>query len=286
MRHVTVNIGVGGMSCASCLARLEATLGRVPGVAEVHVTLATERATMTYDADATSVQTLTQAVEDAGYQVRTETVTLPIQGMTCVACVHTLDRGLRKANGVLSATVNLATARGTVTYLLAVIVPQGLRQVVEDFGYDVPEASGPGMVGSMPELVPWWPALLTTHVTLWVLTIPVQCWVGWQFLRGFGKALRHGTADMNTLVSVGTMAAYCDSAGVTVAPQVFSAEGIQVAVYFETAAVLITPIVLGRWLVLDCGAKPSSCRMVSCLEAWHLREETGGCVIALSPCTC
>jgi len=104
------------------------------------------------------------------------------------------------------------------------------------------------LVGSMPEWVPWWPAILTNHLTLWALTTPVQFWVGWQFLRGFSKALRHGTADMNTLVSVGTMAAYLYSVGVTVAPQFFSADSIHVAVYFDTAAVLITLIVLGRWL--------------------------------------
>ncbi len=277
MRQVTVDISVGGMSCASCVASLEAALGRVPGVAQVSVNLATERATITYDADVTSVQTLAQAIEDAGYQVRTETVTLPIHGMTCAACVNTLERGLRKANGVLSATVNLATGRGTVTYLPTVINAQGLQEVIEDLGYEVPEVTGPAedveqkarerematlkrkfivgailstlvMVGSMPEWVPWWPAILTNHFTLWALTTPVQFWVGWQFLRGFGKALRHGTADMNTLVTVGTMAAYLYSVGVTLAPQFFSVEGIHVAVYFDTAAVLITLIVLGRWL--------------------------------------
>jgi Cu+-exporting ATPase len=71
-------------------------------------------------------------------------MTLPIHGMTCAACVNTLERGLRKVNGVLSGTVNLATERGTVTYLPAMINPQGLREVVEDLGYDVPEATGPG----------------------------------------------------------------------------------------------------------------------------------------------
>jgi P-type Cu+ transporter len=277
MGHITVEVGVGGMSCASCVASLEAALGRVPGVAHVSVNLATERATMTYDADVTNVPALTQAIEDAGYQVRTETVTLPIQGMTCAACVNTLERGLHKANGVLSVTVNLATERGTVTYLPAVIDPQGLRQAVEDLGYEVPQAAGPVedfeqkareqematlrrkfvvgailsalvMVGSMPEWVPWWPAILTSHLTLWALTTPVQFWVGWQFLRGFGKALRHGAADMNTLVTVGTMAAYLYSVGVTIAPRLFSPEGLHVAVYFDTAAVLITLIVLGRWL--------------------------------------
>jgi P-type Cu+ transporter len=282
MRQMTVEMSVSGMSCASCVVSLETALGRVPGVVHVNVNLATERATITYDADVTTVPTLVQAVEDAGYRVRTETATLPIQGMTCAACVNTIERGLSKANGVLSATVNLATGRGTATYLPSVINRHGLQEVIEDLGYEAPgyeapEVTGPAtdverqarerematlrrkflvgavlsalvMVGSMPEWVPWWPAILTNHFTLWALTTPVQFWVGGQFLRGFVKALRHGTADMNTLVTVGTMAAYLYSVGVTLAPQFFSVEGIHVAVYFDTAAVLITLIVLGRWL--------------------------------------
>jgi P-type Cu+ transporter len=277
MKSITVDLSVSGMSCASCVASLEAALSRVPGVERVSVNLATERATVTYDADVTNVQALVQAIEQTGYRVRTETVTLPIQGMTCAACVNTLERGLRRATGVLSATVNLATARATVSYLPAVIDPRGLREVIEDLGYHAPEVTGAAedseqkaraqematlrrkfivgailsalvMVGSMPELVPWWPAILTNHFTLWALTTPVQFWVGWQFLRGFGKALRHGTADMNTLVTIGTMAAYVYSVGVTLAPQFFSVAGIHPAVYFDTAAVLITLIVLGRWL--------------------------------------
>jgi Cu+-exporting ATPase len=118
-----------------------------------------------------------------------------------------LERGLRKANGVLSATVNLATGRGTVTHLPAVINAQGLQEVIEDLGYEVPEFTGPAedveqkareqematlrrkfivgallstpvMVGSMPEWVPWWPAILTNQLTLWALTTLVQFWVG------------------------------------------------------------------------------------------------------------
>jgi P-type Cu+ transporter len=277
MRRGTVDLSVGGMSCASCVASLEAALSRVPGTVSASVNLATERATVAYDADVTSVQALVEAVEDAGYQVRTETVTLPIHGMTCAACVNTLERGLRRANGVLAATVNLATEGATVTYLPTLIDVQRVREVVADLGYEVPEITGAiedgeqqarqremaalqrkfivgallsgfVLVGSMPELVPWWPAMLANHYMLWALTTPVQFWVGGQFLRGFVKALRHGTADMNTLVTVGTMSAYLYSVGVTVAPNLFRAEGIHAAVYFDTAAVLISLIILGRWL--------------------------------------
>jgi len=111
MRQGTVGISVGGRSCASCMASLETALGRMPGVVHVNVNLATQRATITYDADVPSVQTLAQAVEDARYQVRTETVTLPIHGMTCAACVNTLEPGLRKVNGVLEVEIALEAVR-------------------------------------------------------------------------------------------------------------------------------------------------------------------------------
>ncbi|MDQ3828507.1 MAG: heavy metal translocating P-type ATPase, partial [Candidatus Tectomicrobia bacterium] len=143
MRHNTVDIGVSGMTCASCVASLESALSRVPGAERVSVNLATERATITYDGDLTDVQGLARAIEDAGYQVRNETVTLPIRGMTCAACVNTLERGLHKVPGVLSATVNLATSRGTVTYLPSILNLGGLRQAIEDLGYEVPEVTSP-----------------------------------------------------------------------------------------------------------------------------------------------
>jgi P-type Cu+ transporter len=311
MRHNTVDIGVSGMTCASCVASLESALSRVPGAERVSVNLATERATITYDGDLTDVQGLARAIEDAGYQVRNETVTLPIRGMTCAACVNTLERGLHKVPGVLSATVNLATSRGTVTYLPSILNLGGLRQAIEDLGYEVPEVTSPAedvehrareremktlrrkflvgallsglvMLGSMPELVPWWPAILTNHYTLWALTTPVQFWVGWQFLRGFAKALRHGTADMNTLVTIGTMAAYLYSVGVTLAPRFFSVGGGHAAVYFDTAAVLITLIVLGRWLEAKARGRTSEAiKRLLGLQPKVARVRRGGAEIDL-----
>jgi Cu+-exporting ATPase len=90
MRHAALELAIGGMSSAGCAASPEAALGRVAGVAQVIVNLGTERASIAYDADLTSVPSLIQAVEGAGFQERTETVTLPIRGMTCAACVNSV----------------------------------------------------------------------------------------------------------------------------------------------------------------------------------------------------
>src|SRR5688500_19854216 len=112
MGQKTVDIGVGGMSCASCVARLESALSRISGTERVAVNLATERATITYDPAIANVSELTQAIEDLGYQVRTDTASLPIRGMTRAACVNSLERGRRQTPGGLSASVTLATSRG------------------------------------------------------------------------------------------------------------------------------------------------------------------------------
>ncbi len=106
----------------------------------------------------------------------------------------------------------------------------------------------PLMLGSFPAWFPWVPRLLTAHVVLFLLATPVHLWVGWQFHRGFWAALRHRTADMNTLVSVGTWAGYLYSVLVTFVPSLFAAEGLQAGVYFETVAILHTLIILGRFL--------------------------------------
>jgi P-type Cu+ transporter len=121
MRQITVDLRVGGMSCASCVVSLEAILGQVPRVQQVSVNLATERVTVSFDADITGIQFLVNAVEETGYRVRSETVMLPIRSITCTACINTIERGLASSPGVLSAHVNLATRCGLVTYLSAMV---------------------------------------------------------------------------------------------------------------------------------------------------------------------
>jgi Cu+-exporting ATPase len=111
----------------------------------------------------------------------------------------------------------------------------------------------PVFFGSFPEWFPWVPALLQEHGVLLLLATPVQFWSGWQFYRGTWATLKHGSADMNTLIAVGTSAAYLYSLAVTVAPGFFASRGIQPMVYFDTAAVIIVLILLGR--LLEAAAK-------------------------------
>jgi len=208
----------------------------------------------------------------------------PVKGMHCAACVDKVERALRGVPGVKTAVVNLATERATVRLDDAARLDDGsppldaLRRAVAAAGYTVPaeiaatpEAddreqaeraresrrlrdklvvgvvlSIPVLLGSMHEVFSWAPHWLRNPFLLWALTTPVQFWVGWQFHAGFLSELRHRSASMNTLVSVGTNAAYFFSVAVTLWPGVFAATGAMP--YYEASALLMTFLVLGRML--------------------------------------
>jgi Cu+-exporting ATPase len=278
MPTARVELPVKGMSCASCVAKIERAVGRLAGVEEVRVNLATERATVTYEPARLGVPEVAKAIEDLGYEVQLETSTLSVQGMSCASCVAKIERALLAVPGVVSASVNLGTEKATVTTGRRLSF-EDLRRAVETIGYTaapLPTAgetqdgektvrdreirrlrtklvvgallSVPLMLGSFPESFPWLPQLLTRHAMLFILATPVHLWVGWQFHRGAWAALRHRTADMNTLVSVGTSAGYLYSVLVTFAPGLFVGGGLSGGVYFETVAILHTLIILGRYL--------------------------------------
>jgi P-type Cu+ transporter len=210
-----------------------------------------------------------------------ERQTLPVRGMHCAACVGKVEHALTGVPGVTSAAVNLATERATVEWDPARTELAALRAAVEAAGYELGEApapSAPGVaaagdreqeraleqrrllarvaigvglsipivLGSMPELFPWAPAVLRDPWMLLALTAPVQFWVGSEFHRGFLRDLRHRSASMSTLVSLGTNAAFFFSVAVTLWPHAFMALGGMT--YYETAAVVITLVALGRWL--------------------------------------
>ncbi|RPH82736.1 MAG: heavy metal translocating P-type ATPase, partial [Candidatus Rokuibacteriota bacterium] len=208
-----------------------------------------------------------------------ERLTLPVRGMHCAACVGKVEKALTRVPGVATASVNLATERATVAFDPARADLGALQAAVAAAGYELAAAptgggeevdapaqrarereqaqlrrrfvvgaalSAPLLIGGMPDLFPWAPAWLLDPWIQLVLATPVQLWVGASFHAGFLRDLRYRSASMATLVSLGTNAAYLFSVAVTLWPHVFHVAGAMP--YYETAAVVITLVVLGRWL--------------------------------------
>ncbi len=274
-------IPVTGMSCAACSARVEQGLRNLPGVSLASVNLAAERASVTTEPDGPGLNELVAAIRDLGYDARVSTVTLPIHGMTCSACVKRVEDSLGSLPGVLTAEVNFATERATVQYLATQVGVRDFREAVRREGYDVvtlEEGEDPvareeaereanyralrakvvtGALLTVPIfLLVFWDRIglgsLLPLSSGWnkalqgILAAPVQFWVGYQFYRGAFAALRHGTTNMNTLIALGTSAAFGYSATATLFPSLFTRAGYEPHVYFDTAAMIIVLILLGR----------------------------------------
>src|SRR5437870_5454431 len=205
-----LTLPVRGMHCAACVGKVERALTSVPGVDEATVNLATEKATVTFDSTRTDVTRLQDAVARAGYEL-----VEPRE-----AAGQTPDR----EQSAREETQRRARSKFVVGAILSV----------------------PIVIGSMVEGFLWAPAWLRNPWLLWALATPVQFWVGFEFHAGFLRDLRHRTASMSTLVSIGTNAAYFFSLAVTLWPHVFMPAGGMT--YYETGAVVITLVVLGRWL--------------------------------------
>jgi Cu+-exporting ATPase len=135
------DLPIGGMTCASCVATIENILKELPGVADVSVNLATERGTVTYDPSQVGFSKLVATVQDAGYEVRTEKVGIPVGGMSCASCVMAIEAALKQTEGVVSASVNLATERATVEYVPTQVTVEDLKKAIIDAGYEVREIS-------------------------------------------------------------------------------------------------------------------------------------------------
>ncbi len=276
---VKLIIPIEGISCASCVAKIEKGLQSEEGVIQASVNFGTKKATIFYDSQRVSPSVIVKKVSDSGYSSITEKAVLPISGMSCASCVQKIEKALMETPGVISASVNFATEKASVSYLGSQVSLQELKMVVHNTGYKVRAVKEDTeekdwekiaqeneirtlrtklllgavlslaiFLGSMPELFTWVPELFTSFWALLIMTSPVQFWVGWQFYRGFWAALKHKSADMNTLIAVGTSAAYLYSLAATMFPAFFIAAGQQPKVYFDTSAIIITLILLGRYL--------------------------------------
>ncbi|GAA4003971.1 heavy metal translocating P-type ATPase [Deinococcus rubellus] len=279
-----LEIGVQGMTCASCVGRVERGLKKVEGVEDASVNLATERATVRFDAARTDPLALIAKVRDVGYEPVTAELDLPITGMTCANCVGRVERALSKVSGVLSASVNLASERAHVQYLPATTTPGQLKAAVREAGYGVLETETGAasvdiqraareaevlhlrsqvifsavfavpllLIAMLPMLVPALDAALMRVLPMsalnWImlaLATPVQFGPGRRFYRQGWASLKHRSPDMNALVMIGTSAAFFYSLTVTLAPQLFPAGTAHV--YYEASGVVITLILLGKY---------------------------------------
>jgi len=273
-----LTLGISGMSCSACAARVEKALNQLPGVEQAAVNFATESATVAYDPGQVTAGAIAQAVVDAGYEATLppapKTVELVLGGMSCAACANRIEKALKAVPGVENAAVNFAAERATVLLRPEAESPDAtaLIAAVEDAGYEAKAVSAEAPVEEMATLQEeakdrelaalrrrlilagalTLPVVVISMVpgfqfagmgwVLLALTAPVQFWAGAPFMRNAWKALSHRSANMDVLVTLGTLAAF----GFSVA-QLFDphAHGHY---YFETAAVIITLILLGKYL--------------------------------------
>lgn len=301
MAEKQATLPIEGMTCAACATRIEKGLNRMDGIAEATVNLASERAAVQYDGDAVTLQQVVDKIEHLGYKVPVETLDLQIEGMTCAACSTRIEKGLSRMQGVQTAAVNLATETAKVTYI-------GLKQEdilnkISQLGYTgrLKKEEGKGeqesptqrnmrrlrntfLVSALLSIPLLWSMVGHFSFTSWiwvpewfmhpwvqmVLAAPVQFIIGARFYVGAFKALRSGSANMDVLVALGTTSAYVYS--VYLAWQWQIGELHHPEMYFETSAVLITLILLGKWL--EASAKGRSSQAIRALMGLRAKTAT------------
>jgi Cu+-exporting ATPase len=273
---------IAGMSCASCVGRVEKALRAVPGVADAEVNLATESA-IVHANEAVDAVDLASAVEAAGYSVPQDKISLAIEGMTCASCASRVEKALSKVPGVVSAEVNLALENAQVTVLGGQANPTQLINAVKAAGYGAKLPVAQHVEAPQQKAPDWWPVALSVLFSLplvvvmaaqsfgfhlylngWLqlaLATPVQFWLGWRFYRAGWSALKAGSGNMDLLVALGTSAAYGLSLYLLVSP---AYQGMA-HLYFESSTIVITLVLLGKWL--EARAKRKTTEAIRALNA-------------------
>ncbi|MDQ7785044.1 MAG: heavy metal translocating P-type ATPase [Desulfomonilaceae bacterium] len=298
MKLAKDTIQIHGMSCASCVRRVEQGLASVHGVTAATVNLAVEKAVVEYDPKVVDRKAIEAKVVDLGYEVvgsgpseaeKLQRTTISVGGMNCAACVRRVENTLTSVPGVKEASVNLAASKATIAYDPSITAFPRIRTALDDAGYQFLGVAGEtredpaeaarqadlkdlkiklvvGIVlsvlihaGSMPDLFPLIRSIPEHYLLplLFIMTTPVVLWVGDRFFIGAIKAARQKTSDMNTLVAIGSLSAYLYSTAVWLVPGFFAAAGVAPHVYFDGAAMIVTLILLGRFLEARAKTKTS-----------------------------
>ncbi len=242
----SVTLPVAGMSCASCVTRVERAVKKLPGVVEAAVNLATEQATVEYVPGATGREAIVAAVRGAGYDVPGAVLPgAPIE-QRADAVSSSGHTGVTETDGAAAAWASAAAAEELedAQARARAAAYRSLKRRVT-LGAVL---SALIFLGSMTSWFPFVPSFLQHGYVLWALATPVQFWVGRQFYRGAWAALRHGTTSMDTLIAMGSSAAYFYSALGVVLPGFFAHQGLGAPMYFDSSALIITLILAGKML--------------------------------------
>ena len=277
MAEKDLTIPVTGMTCANCALTIERSVKKLAGVKKADVNFATEHAAISFDPDEIQIQDVVEKIHDAGYGVTTATVEFPVTGMTCANCAMTIERTLKKkVPGVVDATVNFASEHAHVEYIPALVTIDDMIAAIEKAGYgairpdevledgDVELAARnaeirnqtrkflTGVVFAAPlfflsmgrdfGLLGLWSHAAWMNWLFLALATPVQFYTGWDYYTGGWKSLKNGSANMDVLVAMGSSVAYFYSLSLLLYPP------LGAHVYFETSAVIITLIKLGKML--------------------------------------
>jgi len=282
--QATVRLPIEGMTCASCVNHVEKAIAKLPGVASVSVNLATNRADVSF-ADQPDLAAVTAAVEHAGYSVPERVTELGVEGMNCASCVAHVERALKRVPGVAGASANLATETVTIRTIGGAVAVEAMEAAIQRAGYqprrlgsehaadghadDAREQErvklrrdlvlaailtlpvfvlemGSHLVPGVHDLVARTIGMQASWILQFVLATAVLFGPGLRFFRRGVPALLRGTPDMNSLVVVGTTAAWLYSVVATFAPHWLPAGTVNV--YFEAAALIVTLILLGRFM--------------------------------------
>lgn len=295
------NLQISGMTCAACALRIEKGLNKLEGVQLANVNLALEKSAIKYDPTKIKLEDIQKKIEDLGYGVVTEKAEFDITGMTCASCSARIEKGLNKMDGVMNATVNLALEKATIEYNTAVLSPSDFIKKVESLGYGAKAKADAqntadhrqqeierqtskfifsailslplvwAMVGhfSFTSFI-WVPKMFMNPWVQLALATPVQFFIGKQFYIGAYKSLKNGSANMDVLVSLGTSAAYFYSLYLSLVSIGQTAHTVEL--YYETSALLITLIILGK--LFEAKAKGRSSEAIKKLMGLQAKTAT------------
>jgi len=282
---------ISGMSCSSCASKIEKKVTCLDGVKRITVNFGAEQGAIDYDPNKVSFAEVREVIKNIGFEVLAKVESFFIEGMTCASCVSKVENKLREFHEVLNVEVNLARGRAWVNHISSISKLRDFQIALNNLGYVLipDERSSVGakdvenerytlemtvllrkflfsifsatliMISGMESLQDFLPRVDSTEFNLLMLVIatPVQFWAGWGFYRATWIGLKHGYSDMNTLIVMGTSAAYFYSALVILFPQLFLITGQKVSIYFDSSVMIIALVLMGRLLEARAKAKAS-----------------------------